>query len=222
MKKLSLANNGGIVFLLGVLLTIFAPIIITRPASFEWMIFADDSFANVGSTIGGVTAPIVGLVGSWLLYLTLQEQKNANRDNVLLTSIQHLDSFIVSNGIFESNDFVESKLDENFDVDSIDETGILMSNTDPTVISFAQRHVYSLMSIAIQIEIINNGIWDSSSEIIKQRLSGIIYNLKNSVAYKSILQSRASIVEDNGSCSSPATMINEIEKKLNKWQSIPS
>lgn len=222
MKKLSLANNGGIVFLLGVLLTIFAPIIITRPASFEWMIFADDSFANVGSTIGGVTAPIVGLVGSWLLYLTLQEQKNANRDNVLLTSIQHLDSFIVSNGIFESNDFVESKLDEDFDVDKIDETGFPMTNTDSIVISFAHKHVLNLMSIAIQIEIINNGIWDSSSEIIKQRLSGIIYGLKNSVAYKSVLQSGTFIYEDDGSISSPTTMINEVEKKLKKRQSIPS
>lgn len=219
MKKIFKDNNGKFVFVLGIVFTFIAPIVLIRPAVFEWFVFANDSFANIGSTIGGITAPIVGLVGAWLLYLTLQEQKSANRDNILLNSIQQLDSLIIVSGVSEINNEVEEKLKKNFNAEEMDEgTGSPRVNLERPVTIFAHKHILSLMNIAIQIEIIFNNIEHSSSEIIKQRLAGVIYNLKNTVAYNSVLQSRTSILESNGEILTPISTINKVGEGLKKWE----
>jgi|GEM_PF-1335589 len=41
--------------------------------------FSNDATSNIGSTIGGITAPLIGIVSSILLYLALTKQTEANK-----------------------------------------------------------------------------------------------------------------------------------------------
>lgn len=41
--------------------------------------FSKESTSNIGSTIGGITAPLIGIVSSILLYLALTKQTEANK-----------------------------------------------------------------------------------------------------------------------------------------------
>lgn len=57
---------------------IFGPIVFTRPYPFklEWLNFSQTG--DIGDTIGGITAPFVGLISILLLWLTLREQVRIN------------------------------------------------------------------------------------------------------------------------------------------------
>jgi hypothetical protein len=216
MKKILKSNNGKIVFVVGIVLTFIAPFVLTRPACFEWLALADNSFANIGEVIGGITAPIVGLVGAWLIFLTLQEQKNANRDNILLISLQQLDNLIITSGLLEYDPIIETTLIPNFkEFEDRSEFGNV--NTDIFVNDFANKQFISFMNVAIQIRIICNGINDSSNEIIKHRIAGIIFILKETHSYKSILQSGIVLMVD-GEFKSPIRIIEKVEMNLVSWK----
>ncbi len=71
MKKLAT-----ITLILGILLTVLFPFIFTA-----FSIGIDfTNTGEIGDTIGGITAPIIGLVGSILVYLALQSQIEANEN----------------------------------------------------------------------------------------------------------------------------------------------
>lgn len=53
------------------------PFILTR-SGWEWLNFNDKG--QIGDTIGGITAPFIGLLNVLLLYLTFQEQARFNRN----------------------------------------------------------------------------------------------------------------------------------------------
>jgi len=53
------------------------------PTLFEQLNLSLSNRANIGSTIGGITAPIVGLTSSALLYLALSKQTEANEEQRL-------------------------------------------------------------------------------------------------------------------------------------------
>jgi hypothetical protein len=216
MQRFLTNHKGRIVFIVGIVLTFIAPFILTRPAFIEWKALADDSFANIGSTIEGITAPIVGLVGAWLIFLTLQEQKKANRDNVLLNSLQQLDNLINTSGVLEYDPLIEGKLSPDFkEFDDVSDVG--NANEDKYVSDFANKHFISLMNIAIQIRIICDGINDSNSEIIKQRIAGIIFNLKETHSYKSILQVGIKL-QESGEFKSPIRVLEKVEMSLVAWK----
>lgn len=62
-----------------VLLICAAPVIFTQGALFGWEFFDLSDKGTIGDTIGGITAPIVGLLSVFLLWLTLKEQLEFNK-----------------------------------------------------------------------------------------------------------------------------------------------
>ncbi|MBD1207498.1 MAG: hypothetical protein H9535_03655 [Ignavibacteria bacterium] len=68
-----------------------------------WGNFYTTSSANVGQTIGGITAPFVGIIGIWLLYFTLkaqreqiQEQRNKENFEFLIRQFEEIRGIISS------------------------------------------------------------------------------------------------------------------------------
>ncbi len=76
-QKLSRKEKGIAMILLGTLAVIFAPYLLTRNSCFPS--FADANTGAIGDTIGGITAPIVGILGAILVFYALLEQINANK-----------------------------------------------------------------------------------------------------------------------------------------------
>lgn len=63
---------------IGIILLLFAAVyIFTRPALFDIWNFKETG--QIGETIGGITAPIISLVGAILVFMSFQAQIEANR-----------------------------------------------------------------------------------------------------------------------------------------------
>lgn len=70
-------SNRNVLLLILVILLIFISLyIFTRPAFFECWNFTDTG--QIGETIGGISAPIIGVIGIILVYITFLEQNIAN------------------------------------------------------------------------------------------------------------------------------------------------
>lgn len=72
-------TSAHIVLFVGILCAVLAPIIFTQ--SLNWcnsFDFTIDNKGDIGDAIGGITAPIVGIMGAFLVYLALKEQVKAN------------------------------------------------------------------------------------------------------------------------------------------------
>ena len=65
-----------IVITICIIAILISPVIFTSPAFCDRLVFS--STGEIGDTIGGITAPIIGLVSVVLLYITLKNQINAN------------------------------------------------------------------------------------------------------------------------------------------------
>src|SRR6056297_241134 len=61
----------------GVILIFLSLYIFTRPAIFDIWDFSDTG--QIGDTIGGITAPIINIIGAFLVYISFQAQITANR-----------------------------------------------------------------------------------------------------------------------------------------------
>ena len=72
MKK---TNQIKLLLLLGILLVVLSPFFFTR--SLGWLDFTQSG--QIGDTIGGITAPVVNLIGAILVYYALNAQIEANR-----------------------------------------------------------------------------------------------------------------------------------------------
>lgn len=81
----------GILLLFGITLTILSPWIFTRTIGF--INFQDTG--DIGSTIGGITAPITSLIGAFLIYFALVAQRQANKIQSDNNSIQSLLTLIL-------------------------------------------------------------------------------------------------------------------------------
>lgn len=57
-----------------------SPLIFTQPYLFDWDFFDFSRTGDIGDTIGGITAPFIGLLSVILLALTLLEQVRINRE----------------------------------------------------------------------------------------------------------------------------------------------
>ena len=62
---------------IGVIVVIVAPVLFTLPAFWSKLNFTQTS--SIGETIGGITAPIVGVLGSSLVFCALMAQVSANK-----------------------------------------------------------------------------------------------------------------------------------------------
>lgn len=69
-----------VIILIGCILIIIAPSILTLPWR-DKVLGLNTNFkctGQIGDTIGGITAPIIGLISIWLLYITFREQQKFN------------------------------------------------------------------------------------------------------------------------------------------------
>lgn len=90
--------NGKFIMIIGIIMTFVAPVLLTSNSCCD--IFDFTTTGQIGDTIGGITAPIVGFVSVILLYLTLKEQQRFNtqqatdnRINQVLAIQSDLNSF---------------------------------------------------------------------------------------------------------------------------------
>lgn len=65
-----------VIMIIGILSILFTPLLLTR--SIGLFDFTSSEYSNIGSTIGGITAPFASLLGSILVYLALKAQIDAN------------------------------------------------------------------------------------------------------------------------------------------------
>ena len=73
-----------VIILIGCILIIIAPSILTLPWR-DKVLGLNTNFKStgqIGDTIGGITAPIIGLISIWLLYRTFREQREFNKKQV--------------------------------------------------------------------------------------------------------------------------------------------
>ena len=84
-----------VIILIGCILIIIAPSILTLPWRDEVLGLNTNfkSTGQIGDTIGGITAPIIGLISIILLYITFREQRHTNR----WTLIENIQSKIEKN-----------------------------------------------------------------------------------------------------------------------------
>ena len=94
-----LRKNIGWIVLLAIIAMLLSPYILTRP----WSSINFEDTGQIGDTIGGLTAPIVGLISIVLLYLALSEQKRAT-DEQIVSFQRGIDYEIISGLIKEVKD----------------------------------------------------------------------------------------------------------------------
>ena len=66
-----------IILIAGIILIFIAMYLFTRPAIFDIWDFS--STGPIGDTIGGISAPIINLLGAFLVYISFKEQIKANQ-----------------------------------------------------------------------------------------------------------------------------------------------
>lgn len=211
-----------IVVVIGMFICLAATIILTRPAVLEWLNIAVESNAFIGSTIGGISAPIVGLLTAYLLYITFDSQKNANNDLLKINriaslndSLQHLESFMLSSKITDYYNQLEKGLVKSFKY--FDEKGDANINKDTCVNLLAYSYFYPVLHASVQILILVNEIEKEDSEKLKLRILSIIKLLTSTHAYESIRQS--GIIDQKGNnYYTPEHNIEEALSIAEKWE----
>ena len=73
-----------IFLIIGFIIVIVSPVVFTLNS---WGIIFDETTSPIGDTIGGITSPIVGLIGSVLVYYALKEQITANK--IILNQLEN-------------------------------------------------------------------------------------------------------------------------------------
>jgi len=68
-----------IVIIIGLVLVIIAPVILTLDCEIFGYKFNFGNSSQIGDTIGGITAPIIGLLSAILVYIAFREQVKANK-----------------------------------------------------------------------------------------------------------------------------------------------
>ena len=81
-------HNAKIILVVGIIATLMSPVLLTQDSCLG--IFDFTETGQIGDTIGGITAPIVGLVSIILLYITLKEQQGFNSQQVIDNRVNHL------------------------------------------------------------------------------------------------------------------------------------
>jgi len=74
-EKMTIQKKALIIIVIGIILIVVSPILLTR--DFGLISFLETG--NIGDTIGGISAPITGLIGSILVFYALKAQIDANK-----------------------------------------------------------------------------------------------------------------------------------------------
>ena len=88
LKKLSTGRS--ICLIIGILGIVLGPIIFVHPSPFKCKYFDFTSTGSIGDTIGGITAPFIGLLSILLLWWTLKEQLAFNREQTKFNDANRL------------------------------------------------------------------------------------------------------------------------------------
>lgn len=99
---------------------IVCPILFTGPALANFLCFTETG--QIGDTIGGITAPIVGLCSILLLYYTLKEQINFNKDQAKDNRVSQLLS--IQSDIIQMNERIKFKFKKNLSGSSSEEVEV--------------------------------------------------------------------------------------------------
>ena len=75
-----MTKRNSIFLFIGIVLIFLSLYLFTKPALFKGWDFSNTG--QIGDTIGGITAPIINLIGAFLVYISFQEQLRANRIQV--------------------------------------------------------------------------------------------------------------------------------------------
>jgi hypothetical protein len=204
------------IVMVGLLFCILTIIFLTRPAILECLNLANESNSYIGSTIGGITAPIVGLLTAYLLYITFASQKKANDELIKINrikdlndSLQNLESFMLSSKTLDYWESVEIELN----------CKSINSKENPNILSLTEKQFYPVLHISNQILILVNQIDKidkEDSENLRLRILSIIKLVKSTHAYKSILKSGA-INQQGNNYIEPEDNINAASKITDKW-----
>lgn len=92
-----------IIAILAISATIYAPILLTRPASSERFNFTDTG--NIGNTIGGLTTPVVSLIAVFVVYMTFREQVKTNQHIAFQELTKHIRQLEKANLTSIQNEF---------------------------------------------------------------------------------------------------------------------
>jgi len=76
IKEIKL-DSKNIFLILGVILLLFGTVLAFTTKSF-WTKFDLTKTGNIGDTIGGITAPVINLIGAILVYISFKAQTNSN------------------------------------------------------------------------------------------------------------------------------------------------
>lgn len=88
MKKLLWYQK--LLFWVGLFGVFFSPWLFTRSYLSDWDFFDFSTTGSIGDTIGGITAPIVGIVSILLLWWTLRSQLKFNEDQDKINKAQRV------------------------------------------------------------------------------------------------------------------------------------
>lgn len=87
MKENPIFNYQFVLLIIGTILILFgSTYVFTRPAIFDFFNF--NKTGEIGDTIGGITSPIINIIGSILIYVSFKAQINANKIQFRLVQIE--------------------------------------------------------------------------------------------------------------------------------------
>ena len=132
-----------LLLVLGVLFTIISPWLFTR--SFGFIDFRGSG--EIGSTIGGITAPITSLIGALLIYYALVAQRHANKIQSENNTVQTLLTLILD---------LENKCDKLVFIDENlnHRVGIASFNSFGSILYFASIKPY----LGVNVSRVNNDL----------------------------------------------------------------
>ncbi|MBN1969756.1 MAG: hypothetical protein JW870_10340 [Candidatus Delongbacteria bacterium] len=143
-----------IILIVGSFLTFFAPSILTMPSIRQFWNFTETG--NIGDTIGGITSPIIGLMGASLMFYSIILQYNANKrqDKAILNQSHSVILQDLFRQIYDSyNDVNNSSHEQSIELDRLAE---LADNPkpNPDVNNIAKKFLNYINYITTQFEIL--------------------------------------------------------------------
>jgi hypothetical protein len=74
---MKIGSKNLLIFFIGIILIFLSLFAFTRPAI--WSVWNFSQTGQIGDTIGGITAPIINIIGAILVYISFREQVRANK-----------------------------------------------------------------------------------------------------------------------------------------------
>ncbi|MEQ9423539.1 MAG: hypothetical protein RJQ09_03910 [Cyclobacteriaceae bacterium] len=158
------------------LLIVYAVIVLTLPViltSYSWYDFTETG--QIGDTIGGITAPFIGLISAFLIYKAFEEQRKANEYQITLIKAQQHDReftiyFKLIDELKETTNIIQvgdRSLKEFSDIImsvgfSNPDNPLLLQSDPPT--RFSLKNLLEIEPLASKMHFVTNFIVESSVE----------------------------------------------------------